>query len=252
MFIVMVVVGLSLTGLALVRRRWSQAALKESNDLADPVYSMIGVLYAVLLAFIVVVVWEQFTAAGEHTLMEAGAVSDLYRDAGGFPPDTRAELRHHLVNYANDVVDHEWPAMEKGEPVNLESEAFRQLWSGYLNYQPETNTQIAFYNESIGRLNELGGKRKNRILSSESELPSILWVLLIGGSVICIGYTFLFGTENHAVHMVVVAFLSAVLAFVLFLIFSLEHPYSGSLSVRPDGFQYFLRTAAQEGGMIVP
>ena len=37
----------------------------------------------------------------------------------------------------------------------------------------------------------------------------------------------------------------ALLGFVLFLIFSLEHPYSGNLSVKPAGFEKIIASAKQ-------
>src|SRR5689334_8394377 len=91
--IVTLVVTLSLIGLRYFRRRWPQDELKESNDVSDPIYSMVGVLYSVLLAFMVVVVWEQFTKAQMHTELEASAIGDLLRETQSFPA-TQREIIH--------------------------------------------------------------------------------------------------------------------------------------------------------------
>lgn len=246
--IVLVVVSLFVSGLLVARRRLNQEKLRNSNDVADSVYSMVGVLYAVLLAFMVVVVWEQYTTAEDHAQLEGSAVGDLLRETQAFSPEVRGVLRAHLINYAKDVVDHEWPAMAAGENVSIESPAFRTLWGGYLAFQPAGNEQMAFYSDSISRLNELGNHRKIRILSSHAELPGMLWILLIGGSVISIFFTYVFGTENGGVHVLVVVLLSSLLSFVLFLVFSLEHPYSGSLSVKPVAFQAVIEAFAKAGG----
>jgi hypothetical protein len=243
--IVLVVVGLSLAGLILVRRRADQAVLRNSNDVVEAIYQMMGVLYAVLLAFIVVVAWEQFSTAETHTESEAGAVADLYRDAGAFPTQVRDELQSHLLDYARDVIENEWPMMARGDSVELESQAFRVLWRGYLAVHPSDNFETDFHNESIKRLNELGNTRRLRILSSEAELPTVLWILLIGGGILCIVTCYLFGTENRRVHILAVTFLSGLLGFVLFLIFSLEHPYIGRLSVSPEPFRHVLELAEQ-------
>ena len=239
--VVALVVGVSLAGLRFVRRLTTQSSLKESNDVADPVYAMIGVLYAVLLAFMVVVVWEQFTSAEFHAGLEADAIADLLREAQAFPPAQHALLQHQLLAYARDVVDREWPAMSRGEDIDLESPAFRSVWSAYIGLRLERTESTAFYTDSIARLNELSTHRKERILSAEAELPGLLWVLLIGGSVIAVVFTFLFGTANARVHYFVVTMLSALLGFVLFLIFSLEHPYIGRLSVKPTSFEHVIR-----------
>ena len=40
---------------------------EEATDVKSVYFSMVGVLYAILLAFVVVVAWEQFNAAEEAT-----------------------------------------------------------------------------------------------------------------------------------------------------------------------------------------
>jgi hypothetical protein len=237
------VVTLSVSCLVFVRKRWPNLATKDSNDIADPIYSMVGVLYAVLLAFMVIVVWEQFTTAQDQTELEASAVSDLLRVVDAFPVNERMTLKDDLIAYCRDVVEHEWPLMARGADVELESPAYRKLWTDYLAMTPEEGKQVSLYNDCITRLNDLGSKRKLRLVSSEAELPGIMWVLLIGGSCISIGFTFFFGTENVRLHAIIVGLLSALLGFVLFLIFSLEHPYSGNLSVKPAGFEKIIASA---------
>ncbi len=66
-------------------------------------------LYAVLVAFVVVVVWEQLNQAEEGTEHEAAAISDLLRDSAGLPVAGRAEIQRSLIDYTNDVVDDESP-----------------------------------------------------------------------------------------------------------------------------------------------
>jgi len=56
------------------------------NELIGFVLGLIGVVYAVLLAFIAVATWEAFSAAGNVVLAEAGYVDNLYCDTRGFPP----------------------------------------------------------------------------------------------------------------------------------------------------------------------
>ena len=85
-------------------------------------FSLAGVLYAVLVAFVVVVVWEQFVDAEAAAQSEASAIADLLRDSQAFPASERPQLQQSLTAYAQDVVDDEFPRMRQGESIEQQSE----------------------------------------------------------------------------------------------------------------------------------
>src|ERR1700734_3972309 len=99
--VVAIGVVLSLAGLFIVRRTVPHAVLKQHNDVVGFVYAVVGVVYAVLLAFTIVVCWEQYEGAARNVEAEASTVGDLYRDARGFgESDVAANvIQAALVNY---------------------------------------------------------------------------------------------------------------------------------------------------------
>ena len=74
--IIIVGIALSLGGLYLTRRLVSHNVLKENNDAAGFVYSAVAVLYAVLLAFTIIVVWEQLDASERNVESEASTLAE--------------------------------------------------------------------------------------------------------------------------------------------------------------------------------
>ena len=60
------------------------------NDLAGFVLAIVGVIYAVLLAFIAVAVWQTYSDVDNLVQMEANLVDDLYRDTISLPPSAAA------------------------------------------------------------------------------------------------------------------------------------------------------------------
>lgn len=233
---VAVIVGVSVGGLVIFRKAVSHTRLENANAVSGTVFQLAGVLYAVLVAFVVVVVWEQFTEAEDASGQEATAVADLLRDSAALPAESRAAIEQSLLAYTRTVVDDEFPAMHRGEPVVEQSEELSDVWQTYLSIQPETRNEIAFFDHAIGRLNDLGAARKMRVSTGEASVPGELWVLLVGGGGVMMAFTFLFGTRDLLLHCLAVGLTSALLAFVLYLIFALEHPYVGDLSVQPDAF----------------
>ncbi len=84
---VAVAVALSLGGLALFHRVVNKDHLREGHDVAGFVYAVVGVIYAVLLAFVVIVVWEQFRNAddiAENEAMHIGNVRQLCESISRF------------------------------------------------------------------------------------------------------------------------------------------------------------------------
>lgn len=241
---VAVIVGFSVGGLVLFRKAVSHTRLENANAVSGTVFQLAGVLYAVLVAFVVVVVWEQFSEAEDASGQEATAVADLLRDSAALPPESRAAIEQNLIAYTRTVVDVEFPKMHRGESVEEQSDELFRVWETYLTIQPETRNEIAFFDHAIVRLNDLGAARKMRVSTGESSVPGELWILLVGGGGVMMAFTFLFGTRDLVVHSLAVGLTSALLAFVLYLIFALEHPYVGDLSVEPTAFVNVLRVWA--------
>jgi hypothetical protein len=242
LLIIVVTVTLSVLGLLAFRRFVPQERLKRASTMLEQVFSLAGVMYAVLVAFVMVVVWQQFDDAEKAARSEATAVSDLLRDSDALPPASRPVVQKSLIDYLNDVVDDEFPRMGRGESVELQSAQLTEVWRTYISVQPVTHTEIAFYREAISRLDDLGSSRKVRTAANQEDIPGELWALLLGGGVLMLVFTYMFDTPNLAVHASGVALSSALMGFVLYLVFALEHPFVGSISVDPDVYRHVVET----------
>jgi hypothetical protein len=239
---VVITVGLAVLGLLLSRRVVGHERLEPTSFVSEQVFTLASVLYAVLVAFVVVVVWEQFDQAQKDTESEAVAISDLLRDSEGLPAAVRPAIQQSLIAYTNDVVDDEFPRMRRGESIEQQSDHLTRVWQSFLQVEPVTQSEISFYRESITRLDELGSARKTRISSSQSEIPNELWVLLLGGGAVMLIFTYMFATPDIVLHSVLIALAGALLAFVLYLIFAMEHPFVGTISVAPDPYVHVIDT----------
>jgi Protein of unknown function (DUF4239) len=230
------VVGLSVGGLIVFRKVVSHTRLENANEVSGQVFQLAGVLYAVLVAFVVVVVWEQFGDAENATVKEASAIADLLRDSTAIPAAYRPEVQRSLLSYTDDVINDEFPRMRRGETIEEESEHTTEIWDAFLKVQPETRNEIAFFDHDIVKLNDLSENRKLRVSTAEAAIPGELWILLLGGGAVMMAFTFLFGTRDLLIHACVVGLTAALMGFVMYLIFALEHPFVGALSVKPDSY----------------
>src|SRR5512139_1074261 len=96
---------------SLVRRIWPHPTFKENNELVGFTYSVYGMIYGVFLAFIIVVSWQRFADTEQLVMHEATLLSELWRDSLAFPPAFRDNIHQDLIEYAQSVLDDEWPAM---------------------------------------------------------------------------------------------------------------------------------------------
>src|SRR3954447_7114092 len=101
----------------LVHRRVSVDRRQANNDVVGLAFAIIGVLYAILLTFVTVSVWEASDDARSSARQEARSVVDVRRYAGSLPAADAASLRGLVDRYVTIVVKDEWPKMAEGRPV---------------------------------------------------------------------------------------------------------------------------------------
>ena len=237
LLLVVVLPALAAGGALLVRRAIGPDVLARHNDVAGFIYAVIGVVYAVLLGFTAIIVWEQFRNAQEGVELEANALADLYRNAQVFPADVRHPLEARLRDYARLVVEEEWPAMAAGNSSPQTWDAYNLLWRSYHEFKPQDDHQRAWYEESVRRLNLLGDQRRNRVLSIHSGVPAVMWGVLLGAGAVTIAFSFLFGTPNARAQGLMTAALAVTIGIVLLSILALEHPFAGISRIAPEAFE---------------
>jgi Protein of unknown function (DUF4239) len=224
-----------------IRRRWPALAQGEHNDVVGFIIAVVGVIYAVLLAFVVIVAWESFTRAEAVVGQEASALRTLYRDSVGLPAETQEEMRDLVLQYANEVVDDSWPAMAEGRPGDPEAGDILQDMADVLAGTRATGPgEQEFLGAELDRLNELVSLRSQRLDFVESGIPASLWVALIVGALVTVGFALLFGLERAALHRVMVGSLSVLIGVLLFVAVGFNYPFAGDIAVHPAPFERVL------------
>jgi hypothetical protein len=241
--IVALYVVLSVVGLIMIRRFFPAHKFKLHNDIADPLFTTLGTIYAVILAFMVIITWQSFDDSSKNAAREANYLADLYRDSTPLPLAFRSELKVDLKNYVSAVITDEWPVMSRGEKRSLKVEAVQQkLWDIYSGFAPKGETEKIFLAESVKKLNDACELRRQRLLDAGTGLNTILYFTLIAGGLITIAFTLFFGTENLGPQLLMTSMLAALIGLTLFTIMSLDYPFTGDISIKADVFRTVLVT----------
>ena len=230
-------IGLSLLGLLLVRKKVELDKFEPQHEVAGFLIAVVGVIYAVLLAFVVIIVWEQFDAAETAVGDEASAVGSLYRDAVALGPDGQG-LRVAVQRYAVSVVDVEWPYMAHHlEEDSLINPALNGIWGAVTMLRPTDATDADFVSLAVNEVATATQDRRTRVRDSDSEIPVPLWLVIIAGGVITVGFTYFFGLESFRAQAIMVSALAAVIALSGLTILTLNLPFTGGVSIKPDAMR---------------
>jgi len=239
-------VGLACLGLTISHIALSHTLRRTHNDVAGFTIAVVGVTYAVLLAFLAVAVWEDFRRADALVQTEANLVGDLYRDTVALPMPQATDLRHYLFVYAETVVHDEWPALKLGR---LEGAAGWQLLDQFhltLIRIPGGARPEDLLIADMGRLLDLlYDARRGRFHAAATELPPVLWWNLLAGAFLTILFSYLFGVPDFRMHLAMVAMLSALIGLIMSMILILDHPFQGPNHVSVEPFETLVQTVEQ-------
>jgi Protein of unknown function (DUF4239) len=209
---------------------------KAHNDLAGFTIAVIGVLYAVLLAFIAIATWESFSKASDIVESESDYAGGIYFDTRGLPQAKGQPIRNAISRYVSAVINEEWPTQRAGKTPDQGWTPLRDLNTAIATIQPQNLGEAMIQAELLNSWNQLYQTRSSRLSAVPGHVPGVVWWIVFLGAAITTGYTYYFGYQNFAMHMAMTGTLAATLALVVVLILDLDRPFRGEISVTPEPF----------------
>jgi len=225
----------------LVHRYWGHEKRREHTDVAGFIFAGVAVLYAVLLAFVVILGWETLNSAHATTYTEADQLSNVYWIARSLPAPQGPAIDDLALKYAHTVIDREWPLMSEEKTSPEAQDLLTQLRADVFRFSPRTSQQQVLYEQAVVGVNGLTAARRDRIDAMTEEVPEPIWVALIFGAVITVSFCLLFGVKNMAVHIGMVLAIAALITICLILIKDMQYPFSGNPHIGPEALEVFLR-----------
>ena len=243
--VILACLSASLLFLWTLNRLWPHPLRREHNDIIGWQLSVLGTTYAVIIGFMLYAVWTTFQSAEINADNEANCLVNVFRLANGLPAAQRVQVHQLTREYANIVIDEEWPAMHKGELSPAGQAVIEKLWATLVQAKPVTFSEQTSMNLALVELSSMTEHRRVRQLESGSRLPQILWLVLIVGGVLTAVSACLFGTDNPRLHALQVFSLSLMLSLALVAIADIDRPFQGIVRVMPLGFEHARDTFSQ-------
>lgn len=240
LFILLISFGAIVAGLStyLFNKYILIKTLRSHNEVTGFLFMAIASFYAFFLSFVVFVVWDQLNNTRDNVSKEGSSAMGLYRDIKYYPDTIESkQLISVYLDFVFNVIDEEFPNMEHMKLSRKTPESLNQVFYKMEHLNPKNPFQVQLVAEMFNHLNELATYRGLRITSIETEIPPPIWLPIILGAIITILCSMLLDIEDSRIHVVLNALLGIFIAMFFFIIILLDHPFTGSLSIKPKSYK---------------
>ncbi|MFA5023209.1 MAG: hypothetical protein WC385_02185 [Candidatus Paceibacterota bacterium] len=156
-------------------------------------YSAIGLIFALMAAFVILYEAERWTNLNEAVNNEISAIGELIIWSKNFSGEAQAKLIKGLRDYLNLVINDEWEKSRQGEKsakIDRPLTELNQAIVAIARELPETADQ------SFGLFSEILRTRADRIHFSLLHTPKILINTLVFSDFLLIAFSFLIGIND--------------------------------------------------------
>jgi Protein of unknown function (DUF4239) len=223
----------------LVARKFIHKHVAEGhNDVLVPLFLTAGVIYAVLLGFMVVAVWESYDAAHANAAEEAALLVPLYRQTTDMAPEKGEEMRRLIREYAENVVNDEWATLkETGHASEKARKSVGDIVRFFGTLTPATKVREIIAAQFLQTFSQVITDRNKRVLEAGESLSWIMWLGSAGGAIITVAMSFFLFMDRPWPHVVMTSVLAALIGILLFMMAMLSRPFVGPLAIEPASFE---------------
>lgn len=231
--------------LVLLHRSGSAASRQGNNDVNGLMFAIVGVLYAIVVGFVVTSQWENVGNARDAAAQEANGLVKVYWAAQVLPPAQRAEADSLCRQYAAVVRDKEWPAMSAHRTVGPQGQRLLTKLNRTIHAAPDVpDTQAGQLNDAVDDV--LQG-RQQRLNLAHQSLSGMMWFVMVAGGVLTVALTYLFGVPGRLAHLVMVVALVGTLGLLLYASYQLQYPFGPATDLGPTGMRAALALFGNAG-----
>lgn len=215
------------------------------NGIVEITLGGFSALYGILLGLLAVGAYENLNNMEDVVSKEASAISVLYRDFRGYPEPIRGKLEQGLRDYARHVVEKSFPQQAQRLRPTGESDLIDKVFDTLISFAPKGKAEEILHAEALGQLNNLMEARRTRLTNLTSGIPTILWwIVALGAGINLLLICLLdFPTVSHVGFSGLLAFYIGAMIFV---IASMDNPFSGADRVSPTAIELVLESPSMQ------
>ena len=240
-----VVVALATMVYTLRYRRPHSLTMVQKNILATN-YGSFTTLYALFLGLAVVTLLQTYNDVEAAATDEADLLLtqyDISKDLGNSEP-----FRMAVTEYTAYVGGQGWKNMRQGLPSDGAQALYRTAWKALRAMKPKNSEDAYLYAFMLDKMVSIDKLRHKRILAIAGNLYAPIWVLVFTGLLFTIfGFYYIDSGHNEADIYYIAMVLSLILGSI-FLLYELDTPFSGVISIGPERFEAAWRAMSAPAG----
>jgi Protein of unknown function (DUF4239) len=243
LFLGFAAVGITLTLAAdlIFRRRLKDNTRAEAGRTAAIMLGVLANIYAVLIAFVIVQGWGNLQQAQTYVDAQATAMTEIRENSQVLGAHDAKPINEALDAYARSVLRDDFPAMEQhGHRSPVTTAKLADLFATVRVVTPVGAAQTSFYNQMVDRLDNIVVARQAAVTASDGSLPAPLYLLLALGGIVVVALACVLDSKHRRSHVIIVCSIAVVIAFMLAIVVSFDHPFTGSIAVTERPIRQFL------------
>ena len=235
--------GFSLALSFATRRYIDNQTRRGHNDIAGYIFTTVGAIYGVFLAFLTVIVWQNYNQAADNVTKGASASLALYRNLCLYPNQEQAgPAAETLLALIHSTITDEFPAMAEGKRSQAADQITDRLWTEVKKLNPQNFREQVLFQEILQHLNTMVQLRIDRVgMAMNPRFSGLMGYALTVGALITLISALLFGADNFWWQIALTSMLIVLVATILFVLIQLAHPFSSQVGVTPSDYREVLK-----------
>jgi Protein of unknown function (DUF4239) len=196
----------------------------------------LGILFALLVGFIAVEVWNNFDKAKIAVATEASALRAVVLLSGNFPEEQKKRIYALVDRHIEESINKEWPAMahRRATLSTLRANALIEALQDVLALKPADETQRIAQPEIMKALETAMDARRQRIVVSQSSVGTVKWAGIVLQALCTLIAIAMVHSDNRLACAIAMTLFATGVALSLLLIAAYSRPFTGEISVKPD------------------
>ena len=206
----------------------------------------LGILFALLVGFIAVEVWNNFDKAKLAVATEASALRAVVLLAGNFPDEQKMRIYALIDRHIEESINREWPAMahRRATLSTLRANALIEALQDVLSLKSVDDSQRTAQPEIMKALETAMDARRQRIVVSQSSVGTVKWAGIVLQALCTLVAIAMVHSDNRLACAIAMTLFATGIALSLLLIAAYSRPFTGEISVKPDLLRQIVTSGA--------
>jgi hypothetical protein len=219
----------------LLHRILHHDTFRRYHEVGHAVFLQLGVIFAVLLAFVFNNVWSEYNVASQAIDSECASLHGIAILSDRLTSLSKNAILNDLRAYLTTVLDREWPDMQRRNESRAAGASFQVLWQTVETVKTDpADNQVR--GQMLNLLATAHQSRETRLFQMTQGVPGLIWTLLIVFAAALIGCMLVFAAEASISKAVLVGVFTSSLTLALLTVRLLDFPFESALQLPSHDF----------------